>query len=282
MTVLSRTRWRRVRTDEVADVAHMLETWPCSAGGAARHMFVLSTLRSNGPSVMRVAEWRGRSAVCVVLPDQLIVPAGDPQVLARAGVPNRGWRIMVGDAAAVDVLLERWGSDPSMVVHRQRFQLVDPDRVPDAEAIPDPGLRAARREDVPGLAELAVQLHVDDGYGPHPGRSGHRAYRDRMERAVRASTVVCVGPPGDPLIKIERAVDCDDYGVQLAGICVRRDRRAEGLGRASVTAAVRDALHRHPGRPVALHVRADNRVALRTYATAGFVDREEWRLAVRT
>jgi ribosomal protein S18 acetylase RimI-like enzyme len=77
-------------------------------------------------------------------------------------------------------------------------------------------------------------------------------------------------------------VDSARYGVQLAGIVVRPRRRREGLGFRAVAAAVRSALADHPGRPLALHVRADNLRALRVYERAGFVDREEWRLAVRS
>ncbi|HEX2027386.1 MAG TPA: GNAT family N-acetyltransferase [Nitriliruptorales bacterium] len=276
-----RARWRRATHHDVDAVARRLAAWPCSPGGLARHQFVLATLDTRGPSVLRLAEADGGWAACLVLPGHLVIPAGDPELVWSAGVPSRRWRILVGDAEACEALLQRWGNDPTMIVHVQRFQTVDPARVPSPRAVPDPGLRPARAEDIHGLAELAVQLHLDDGYGPDPGAAGLRAYRHRMEASVEQGRVLTVGPLGRPLLKIERAVDSPRHGVQLSGICVRPERRGAGLGRASVAAAVRQALAVNPTAPVTLHVRADNQAALRAYAGAGFVDREEWRLAVR-
>lgn len=262
-------------------------------------MFPLATIARHGPSVVRVACRDGRWAACVVLPRGLFVPCGDPDVIDAAGLPGRRWRLIVGDAAAADALLNRglvsrwpvgrassrrlWRAlsrNSSPVVHVQRFQTVDGDRVPGPDEVADPGLRVAEPADVPGLTSLAVQLHRDDGYGPDPGRSGRQAYLDRTERAVERGAVWCVGEVGRPIVKIERAVDSPRYGVQLSGICVAPPARGRRLGVAAVTTAVRHAVDDYPGRPVSLHVRDDNAVALATYARAGFVDREEWRLAV--
>ncbi len=245
-------------------------------------MFPLATIDDRGAAVVRVVEDDGRWAACVVLPRRLLVPGGDPGLIRRVGLPVRRWRLVVGDEAAADGLLDPYREDPAVTIHVQRFQTVDPDLVPDEGVVADPGLRSAVPEDVDGLAQLAVRLHLDDGYGPDPGRSGRQAYRERMAKAVEQGTVVCVGEPGEPLVKLEYAVDSPRWGSQLSGIIVRPDARGAGLGFATVTAAVRRCLRTHDGKPVSLHVRADNRTALRTYRGAGFVDREEWRLAVRS
>lgn len=276
-----KARWRRISNDEVDEVVKRLATWECPPGGAVRHMFPLATIETRGAYVIRVAEQGRGWAAAIVLPGHLIVPCGDSDVIAAAGLPQRRWRHVVGDAGAADPLLERYGRDPQLIVHVQRFQSVAAERVPSEDEVPNPGLRQAVRADVEGLAELAVQLHIDDEYGPHPGRAGLRAYRQRMESAIRQGSVYCVGEPGDPLLKIERSVDSDRYGVQLSGVCVRPDARGQGLGTGSVATAVREALRDRSG-PVSLHVRADNEPALRTYDRAGFVDQEEWRLAVRS
>lgn len=280
--LLGAPRWRRISADEVGDVSERLADWPCPPGGAVRHMFSLATIDARGASVVRVVEDGDRWASCIVLPRQLLVPGGDPSIVADAGLPVRRWRLVVGDAGAAEGLLGPYHDDPAVIIHVQRFQVVDPDQVPGTDVVPDPGLRSAVPADVDGLAELAVQLHIDDAYGPDPGRSGLKAYRDRMAKAVERGTIACVGDPGDPVAKLEYAVDSDRWGSQLSGICVRPVDRGRGLGFGLVTAAVRRCLERRPGRPVSLHVRADNAVALRTYRGAGFVDQEEWRLAVRT
>ena len=275
--------WRRVTATDVAEVVSALERWPCAVGGYVRHMFGLATIEAVGADSVRVTGAGDTWAACVVLGDNVIVPCGHAASIAAAGVPTRRWRLVVGDAAAADALLSRWGPDGSLRVHVQRFQTIDPERVPDEAALPEPGLRLARPSDVPQLARLAVLLHIEDGYGPHPGRSGERGYRVRIRESVDRGTVYCVGPIGRPLIKVERSVSSKRYGVQLSGICAEPHERGRGLGRAAVAAAVRAAM-REGGlrRPISLHVRAGNDAALRAYAAAGFVDREEWRMAVRS
>lgn len=279
----SRLRWRRPAAGELETIASRLAAWPSPAGGTARHMFALSTIESFGSEPIRVASDDQRWGLVVVFPGRLIVPCGDAAAIGAAPAPSRRWRLMVGDVEAGDALLERTGVDEGLIVHDQRFLTVDPDRVPSASELPDPGLRRAQSADLDALAGLAVRLHVDDRFGPHPGRSGLRGYRQRLESTVAQGLVWCVGPVGEPVFKLERSVSSRRYGVQLAGIVAEPVARGEGLGRAAVAAAVRQALAEGPrDRVVSLHVRAANTSALRAYAAAGFVDREAWRLAVRS
>ncbi len=278
-----RPRWRRAEVGDLRDVMQRLERWECDTGGAVRHMFPLSALEGYGVDVLRVAAATdGRWACAVILPGHVLVPCGDPEVLAAAGNPERKWRLLVGDAAASDALLGDATADPGARVHVQRYLTVQRDRVPTVEHLPDPGVRRATPDDLARLADLAVQLHVDDGFGPDPGRSGWRGYASRLSTSIDRGNVFCVGPVGQPLAKIERSVSSARYGVQLAGICVDRQHRGEGIGTAMVAAAVRAATAElEPARPISLHVRADNIAALRAYVRSGFVDGEEWRLAVR-
>jgi ribosomal protein S18 acetylase RimI-like enzyme len=277
-----RLRWRRCRPGEVETVAGRLAAWDASPSGAVRHMFALSALESFGPDPIRLASDEHRWAAAVVFPGRLVVPCGDPEALTSAGPPARRWRLLVGDVAAGDAVLSRVGHDPTLIVHDQRFLAVEHDRVPTEAELPDPGLRRAETADIPTLAELAVRLHVDDHFGPHPGRVGLRGYRQRLEETVRQGLVYCVGPVGAPVAKLERSVSSHRWGVQLAGIVVDEEHRGQGLGTAAVATAVRHALREGASRPVSLHVRADNTAAIHAYETAGFVDREAWRLAVRT
>jgi uncharacterized protein len=279
----SRLRWRRVAPGELETVAARLASWPAPAGGAERHMFALSAIESFGSEAVRLAADDDRWAAAIVFPGRLVVPCGDAEAIVAAGLPTRRWRLLVADVAAGDALLSGLGADPQLVVHDQRFLLVDADRVPDATQLPDPGLRRAEAADLPKLAALAVRLHIDDRFGPDPGRVGERGYRQRLEQTVRQGLVSCVGPIGDPVLKLERSVSSRRWGVQLAGIVADEGVRGQGLGRAAVAAAVRAAIVEGPrSRPISLHVRADNEPALRAYEAAGFVDREAWRLAVRT
>lgn len=245
-------------------------------------MFALSAIESFGPEPIRIAADDDRWAVAVVFPGRLVVPCGDPDAIAAAGPPTRRWRLLVGDEAAGDAALSVLPRPPDLVIHDQRYLVVDADRVPDVAALPDPGLRRAEAADLDGLARLAVQLHVDDRFGPDPGRQGERGYRQRLEQTVQQGLVHCVGPVGEPVFKLERSVSSRRFGVQLAGIVTDPAARGAGIGRAAVATAVRAALREGPrDRAVTLHVRADNAPALSIYAAAGFVDGEAWRLAVR-
>lgn len=275
-------RWARLRPEDVADAMRRLIEWPGEVGGATRYMFALASLERLGPDVIRVAQRGDAWSLCVVLPGKVVVPCGDPDVLTSARSPVRKWRLVVSDAAAVDAMIGRADREPGVRVHHQRLLVVDPDRVPMASELPDPGLRRATLVDVEALASLAVDLHVDDGFGPDPGPSGRRGYANRIEESVQRGVVWCVGPPGRPVLKLERSVSSPRFGVQLSGIVVSREARGAHLGRGAVAAAVRHALAEGgPERVVALHVRAANAPAIRAYEASGFVDREEWRLAVR-
>lgn len=278
-----RLRWRRATAGELETVAARLASWPAPPGGAARHLFALSAIESFGAEPVRLVSDDHCWAVAIVFPGRLVVPCGDPDAIKQAGTPSRRWRLLVGDVAAGDAVLANTSADPSLIVHDQRFLTVDHGCVPTDRELPDPGLRRAEEADLGRLAELAVRLHVDDKFGPHPGRAGYRGYRQRLETTVRQGLVYCVGPIGAPILKLERSVSSHRWGVQLAGIVVDPSVRGQGLGKAAVAAAVRAAiLEGPPDRLVSLHVRADNAPALAAYRAAGFVDREPWRLAVRS
>lgn len=277
-----RLRWRRVGTGELETIVARLAGWPAPTGGAVRHMFALSAIESFGAEPLRLAADDRRWGLAVVFPGRLIVPCGDPEAIAAAPVPIRRWRLLVGDAAAGDALLSRVGRDETLVIQDQRFMVVERARVPTATELPDPGLRRAEPDDLDALAELAVRLHVDDRFGPNPGRAGFRGYRERLQATVRQGLVWCVGPSGAPVFKLERSVSSRRWGVQLAGIVADPSVRGTGLARGAVAASVRQALTEGPrDRPISLHVRADNAPALKAYDAAGFVDGEAWRLVVR-
>ena len=215
-----RLRWRRATRGELETVAAQLATWTAPAGGAARHVFALSAIESYGAEPVRLATDDERWAAAIVFPGRLLVPCGDAEAIVEAGTPARRWRLLVGDLDAGDAVLSRTGNDGGLIVHDQRFLTVDPDRVPTETELPDPGVRRAEEADLGRLAELAVRLHVDDRFGPHPGRAGLRGYRDRLEATVRQGLVYCVGPVGAPILKLERSVSSHRWGVQLAGIVV--------------------------------------------------------------
>lgn len=277
-----RLRWRRVEASELDDIVLRLARWPQpSVGGAVRHMFALSVIEAQGPEPVRVATDGERWAAAIVVPGRLLVPCGDAELIARLAPPTRRWRLMVGDEPACRAMLAVGAAAGELIVHEQRFMTVVANRVPAVEDLPDPGLRPAEARDVDRLADLAVRLHVDDRFGPHPGDVGWRGYRARLLANVERGLVWCVGPVGMPDCKLERSVSSRRWGVQMSGIVVDPASRHRRLGRATVAAAVRAAQLEMPGAPISLHVRTDNARAIAAYRAAGFVDQEPWVLAVR-
>ena len=280
--MLRRLRWRPATGGELHTIVRRLSDWPAAPSGAVRHMFALASLEAVGASAVRLASDDDGWAAAVVQPGRLLVPMGDPDALLRAGPPTRRWRLLVGDADACDAILEVQGRE-GLVVHHQRFMAVDHEAIPTEAEVPDPGIRLAVEQDVPGLAELAIVLHVDDRFGPDPGRAGRRGYADRLRVGVERGTVWAVGPVGAPIAKLERSVSSRRHGVQFSGIVVSPDARGQGVGRGMVAAAVRRAAREGPrGWPMCLHVRQDNVPAIAVYEACGFRDAEEWRLAVRS
>ena len=286
-------RWRRPRADELAAVVRALETWDAPGGGAVRHLLPLAALDTGGVDVVRITgaaddvrdDGTPRLGVAVRVGRDVLAVAGDGRTIVRAVGPSPTWRLLVGDVAAADGLLVRSARATTAIVHDQRYLAVDHEAVPDAGTVADPGVRRAEEADVERLADLAVQLHVDDGFGPDPGPVGRRGYRDRLATSVRAGAVDVVGPVGRPVAKLERSVDHPRYGVQLAGIVVAPDHRDRGIGRGLVAVAVRRAIDgrraqgaRAPA--ITLHTRTANAPALVAYAAAGLRVVEPWRLAV--
>jgi ribosomal protein S18 acetylase RimI-like enzyme len=289
---LAGRRWRRPRSDELVPLMRCLEGWPAPGGGAVRHLFPLAAIDTAGEGMVRITgdledvreDGTVRVGVVVRAGRDVVAVAGDAPTIARAVGPAPPWRLLVGDAAAADALLAR-GVRGRSTIHDQRYLGVDVDEVPDAATVPDPGVRRAEPADVEVLADLAVRLHVDDGFGPDPGEAGRRGYRDRLAVSVRSGTIDVVGPVGRPIAKLERSVDHPRYGVQLAGIVVAVEHRGRGIGRGLVAvatrAAIADRLTKGLSAPaVTLHTRAANAPALVAYGAAGFRVLEPWRLAV--
>ncbi len=280
-------RWRRPAPDDLPGLERLLVGWPAPDGGAVRHQLPLVGIAEGGVDAVRItgdprrvaADGRAPVGLAVRTGGEVLAIAGDPEALRHAVGAPPAWRLLVGDRAACTAVLAT-APRPARVVLDQRLMVLDPSRVPGPDVLPDPGLRRAEAADLDGLAELAVRLHVDDGFGPDPGPAGRAGYRARLRTAVRAGTVDCVGRLGDPVAKLERAVRSARWGVQLAGIVVRPGLRGRGLGRAVVAAAVRELLTDGPA-PITLHARAANLPALRAYAAAGFRPGEDWCLALR-
>ena len=88
-------RWRRVAPAELDTWRRRLAEHPCEVGGHVRHMFALSCIDGFGVDVLRVVTDGERWGLVVVHPGRVLVPCGDPDLMAAAGSPTRRWRLLV-------------------------------------------------------------------------------------------------------------------------------------------------------------------------------------------
>lgn len=288
MTVSARWRksgadvkWHRPAPAELPTIVSRLEQWDAAPSGLARHASVLETIEREGVGELLVATDGGRWAVVLLTAHGVAVPCGDPQVIARAPALGQ-WRLIVGARDVTLAALAVKGALPAMVVHEQSFYTLNAERFAALDDPGDVGLRFATAEDLDGLAALAVQLHVDDGFGSDPGWRGLRGYRQRFQQIVDTNRVWCVGPVGAPIAKIERSAPSSRYGVQFSGIVVDRAYRGEGIATRALYGALTQTL-RSPAvhGPVSLHLRKANVAAKTVYERVGFRFQEPWILALR-
>ncbi|MEX2532888.1 MAG: GNAT family N-acetyltransferase [Nitriliruptoraceae bacterium] len=288
MTVVSRrrhagpvVRWRRPTAAELPTIVARLENWDAAPSGLARHANVLEAIERQGVSELLVATDKGRWGVVFLSANGVAVPCGDPQ-LFTAAPPLPAWRLLVGATDVAAAALANGPAQPATIVHEQAFYTLDTTVFRDLIAPGDAALRVATVDDLDGLADLAVQLHVDDGFGPDPGWRGVRGYRHRFEQIIADERVFCVGPIGQPIAKIERSEPSGRYGVQFSGIVVDRAHRGEGIATCALFEAVRQTVSTPAiSGPVSLHLRSKNDAARTVYERVGFRFQEPWMLAIR-
>lgn len=273
-----RVRWRRATPEDRDWLTERLAA-DGDVPGTLRYLGPLGSSEGEGIRDFRIVERDDAWAACIATSQNQCVPCGDPELLRLVGPPSRRWRLAVSDRPAMEACLagELAGSD--VIVHDQVLMSLPPDATdPDQ---PDPGVRVAEIADLDGLAQLAVTLHVDDGFGPHPGRVGVAGYRDRMAALIPGRRVFVVGPVGAPFAKLQLSVASPSWGTQLAGIVVRATERGHGVAQGLVAEVVRRSRALRPGLPITLHVRRANQRAITAYERVGFGEVDDWLLAVR-
>ena len=221
-------------------------------------------------------------AVLYVSPIGTLVPSGDPAAgPAFATAAERvGWRVLVGDAAVSESLLDAY---PRGLFRRrpsgreQRFMAIE-------QASDEPrrpvGFRRATYEDVSVLTEFACALHVEDQMGPPLSRAARPAVRARMADSVAHGLTYVVEQDRMVVAKFDVSLRSRIRGAQIAGVYVDPDYRGRGITGQAVAAIIRELTNDGiPG--VTLHVRSDNTPAIAAYLRAGMVDRGAWTLAIR-
>lgn len=280
------SRAGRLGREGVAQLVHLLEedfgrtTQP--GEGVSVNQFLLDALDRGEHRAMTVYPADAPTGVCYVGSGGLVVPAGLPsaaQPLAAA-VRSSGWRVLVGDLALGEVIVDQSGAGlfrRRPYAREQRLMAADPATIGDGRC---EGLRRAMMDDLERLTDFACGLHVEDQMGPPLSRSGRSAVQQRVASSIRRDTSWVIEVDGRVAAKIDVSIESRRRGAQLAGVFVDRRWRGRGLARRGI-ADLSNRLLRAGMPCVTLHVRADNTPAIRAYEAAGYVQRRRWLLALR-
>lgn len=287
MTVAaSDPRADRLSREGVARLVRLLESdfgrAADTADGVAANQFLLDALDRGEHRAVSVWPADAPEGACYVGSGGLVVPTGLPSAahaLAAAVRPS-GWRVLVGDLALGEVIVEQ--SSAGLFRRRpyareQRLMVFEAGTGHQPHC---PGLRPAEQRDLERMTDFACGLHVEDQMGPPLSRSGRSAVQQRVSASIRRGSSWVVERDGRAMAKIDVSIESRRRGAQLAGVFVDPYQRGRGIARQGIA----DLAHRlvRSGMPyVTLHVRADNAPAIRAYEAAGFVQRRRWLLALR-
>ena len=254
----------------------------------AANLFALGVLQKWGVTGLSDAEWWGvfdasddLRGVCYagsrVEHDGfgLVVPAGDEEAAHLLGVAlasrgGAGW--VIGERGPSDALWSGLGSPPARL--RSDQVLFETQALRGKDTIE---LRKAHDGDFGWLHAAASAMVQEDLSLPWAGQSS-AAFAARLRSSIREGSEY-IGTHHKRLVyRAERGTH-STYGAQIGGIWVDPEYRSQGLGKAG-TRAVSAALLGEVPR-VTLHVRADNRPAIRCYESIGFTPIRAFRLWVR-
>lgn len=245
------------------------------------HQHLLDALDRADHRHMVVWPERDPAAVAHLSSSGTLIVAGGAsggQPLA-AHLANAGWRVLLGDAALADRILET-GSRGLMRrrvrAREQRFMATT--RPADLDW-PE-GLRLARASDLDVVTEMAARLHVEDQMGPPLSRAARSGVADRMRGSIARGLTWVIEREGTSVAKIDVSMMTAKRGAQIAGVYVDEAWRGTGLAGGGVAGVAR-ALMADGAPGVTLHVRSDNLAGQRAYRRAGFVDQGAWMLALR-
>ena len=223
--------------------------WGCFASSGVIHSLVYA-----GPS-----DQFGRASIAVA--------SGDPGscvVLGEALLEHGGASWVIGEQASSDALWLGLGNPPARVQSDQTLMCA-------TRATPGRTLeiRDAQPSDLVWvLSASSAMLKEDLGISEPQILPPHVAI-----------TGECVGlHEGERVFRAKLATSCS-AGAQIGGIWVDPRHRHLGLGRAGTRGTIQPLLETHPR--VTLHVRTDNRTAIRCYESVGFAPVRAFRVMVR-
>lgn len=230
----------------------------------------------DGEGVMQSLAWFGARGNLVVVSRDPERPEPEPEDCARAVFGHGAqWRIALGPRPILDALRRRDGR--TALVDRQQvyYAFAASDGIA-ADRLRD-DVRLAQRADVRALVRAALDLNESDLHVP--AWRVHRGWlRDSVRRRVREQRTWVIGPPGEPVCKLDIG-SRGAAGVVIEGVHTALDARGRGLASGLVASVAQRLLPETE--TVCLHVAAENRPARRAYEAAGMQAAGECRLLLR-
>ncbi|MBK8976711.1 MAG: GNAT family N-acetyltransferase [Planctomycetes bacterium] len=215
-----------------------------------------------GSGALGAVAWQGRRGNLVVIAGPGF--GGDDALdFARAIVARwSAWRIALGPADVV-AELARCGDRPTLVHRTQVYYGFDATQVCREHLRDD--VRAAQRQDVRALVHAALELNQSDlnvaAWRVHRGW-----LRDSVRRRIREHRTFVIGPPGEPLCKLDVG-SRGSAGAVIEGVYTLPEARGQGLATGLVATVGAWFGAEHP--IVSLHCAEDNAPARRAYEAAG-------------
>jgi GNAT superfamily N-acetyltransferase len=206
-------------------------------------------------------------------PATMCCPAGSAEgghALGARIALEGGALIMVGPRAVTDACWWGMGRPPFRVSFDQRLWVAGA-----PSAGPTLPVERAMRADLDALVQMELGMLAED-LGISPDRVDLEVLEERVLQRIEAGKVVVSRPPKGPPVFVIDVARCGPTGAQLGGTYVSPDWRGHGICARAVRALL-GLLHAE-GRVTTLHVNEANEAAWRSYAKAGFVEDEPFRL----
>jgi ribosomal protein S18 acetylase RimI-like enzyme len=205
----------------------------------------------------------------------LAVASGAPdaaELLGLALAERGGVAWAVGETDATEALWRGLGGHTARVCSDQ--VLMETSTVGDGEHL---ALRRATSSDFDWVSSAASSMMRED-LGVDIAADSPTQFLSSIHSCIANGQEFIGCHDGARVFRARVGTDCSG-GAQIGGVWVEPSQRGSGFGEAGTRALVRELLSRVPR--VTLHVRQENKVAIRCYTAAGFVPVRAFRLLVR-
>lgn len=252
------------------------------------NLFGLCVLERWGVSGMAGLDWWGvldaqgnLQAVCYAgdpvegVGYRLVVPMGmeeGARLLGKTLALRGGARWVVGDRAASDALWAGMGHPSARVCADQ--VLFECTAVTEGKTL---SVRRGQTKDLAWIQRAAAGMTQEDTGLQWAGNTPDH-FSSQIRQSIQEGNEILGLVDGAPVYRMKKGME-GSAGAQIGGIWVEPAARGKGYGQAGTRSVTSALLQRGPR--VTLHVRADNKPAIRCYEAVGYTPVRAFRMLVR-